>query len=632
MTTELRHTGVDVVGDMPWGTHFCAFYDTKADLLETLVPYCRAGLQSDEFCLWVVAAPLTVDDAREALARAVPDFDRYVTDASIEIVAAHDWYLHEGKFDLARVIRGWHEKLARASARGYAGVRVTGDTAWLEKNDWTDFVEYEESINVAIANQRMAVLCTYPIGACGADEILDVVRTHQFAVTKRRGSWEVIETAGYKQAKAEIKRLNEALEQRVVERTSQLTTVNSQLTEEALERQRAEEALRRSEAYLADAQRLTHTGSWAFNIAAREMHHSSKEHSRLYGFDPERGLPSFEAFQQRVHPEDQQRVIESLERARRSGTDLEVFFRVVRPDGTTRHIRAVGHPVRNATGDVDEYLGISMDVTEQRRAERERETLRQLQADLAHVTRVTTMGELTASLAHEIKQPITAAVADAHACLRWLAREQPDLSEARESASRLIKDATRASDIINRIRLLFRTGTPEWQPLDVNEVVQEMMGLLRSEASRYSIAIHSELAADLPTIMADRVQLQQVLMNLMLNGIEAMKDMGTVGRLTIRSQLGDDRQIVISVGDTGVGLPPDKVEQVFHAFFTTKPQGTGMGLSISRSIIESHGGRLWASTNAGRGRGATFQFTLPVDVAPHDAARMPLAFFDEALR
>jgi PAS domain S-box-containing protein len=630
MTTELRHTGVDVVGDMPWGTHFCAFYDTKADLLETLVPYCRAGLQSGEFCLWVVAPPLTEEDARRALERAVPDFDRYLADASIEIVAAHDWYLHEGKFDLVRVIRGWQEKLARASARGYVGVRVTGDTAWLEKNDWTDFVEYEESINASIANQRMAVLCTYPLGACGADEILDVVRTHQFAVTKRRGSWEVIETAGYKQAKAEIKRLNEDLEQRVVERTSQLTGVNSQLTEEVVERQRAEEALRRSEAYLADAQRLTHTGSWAFNIATRKMLHSSKEHSRLYGFDPDRGLPSFEAFQQRVHPDDQQQVMEGLERANRAGTDVELYFSVVRPDGTTRRMRTVGHPVRNASGDVGEYLGISMDVTEQWRAEREREALRQAQADLAHVTRVTTMGELTASLAHEIKQPITAAVADAHACLRWLAREQPDLAEARESALRLIKDATRASDIINRIRLLFRTGAPERQLLDVNEVIQEMIGLLRSEASRYSIAIHSELAAGLPWIMADRVQLQQVLMNLMLNGIEAMKDMGTVGRLTIKSQRGDDRQLVISVRDTGIGLPPDQVEEVFHAFFTTKPQGTGMGLPISRSIIESHGGHLWASSTAGRG--ATFQFTLPVDVAAHEAARMPVAFFDEALR
>ena len=196
----------------------------------------------------------------------VPDLDRYLADQSIEIVAARDWYLQDGTFDLNRVISGWNEKLARASARGYAGVRVTGDTAWLEKKDWKDFCEYEESLNQAVANQRLAVLCTYPLAACGAAEILDVVRTHQFAVTKRRGSWDVIETAGHKQAKAEIKRLNEELEQRVLERTSQLTAVNRELTKEVLQRQRAEEALLRSEAYLAEAQRVSHTGSFGWSV------------------------------------------------------------------------------------------------------------------------------------------------------------------------------------------------------------------------------------------------------------------------------------------------------------------------------------------------------------------------------
>src|SRR6202049_3992249 len=300
MTTEMRKTGVDVVGDMPWGTHFCLFYETKADLLETTVSYCKAGLESHEFCLWVVAEPLAVEDARRALQRAVSDFDRYFAEHSIEIVAARDWYLQDGTFDLNRVIGGWNEKLARASARGYAGVRVTGDTAWLEKRDCKDFCEYEDSLNQAVANQRLAVLCTYPLAGCGAAEILDVVRTHQFAVPKQRGTWDVIKTAGHKQAKAEIKRLNEELEQRVRERTSQLTAVNEELTREILERQRAEEALRRTEAYLADAQRLTHTGSWASNIDTQELLHSSEEHTRLYGFDPNQRLPSLEEFQQRV--------------------------------------------------------------------------------------------------------------------------------------------------------------------------------------------------------------------------------------------------------------------------------------------------------------------------------------------
>ncbi len=193
MTTEMRKTGIDVVGDMPWGAHFCLFYETQSDLLETLVSYCKAGLQSQEFCLWVVAEPLTEEDARRALKRAIPDIDQYVADQSIEIVPAREWYLQDGTFDLKRVVSGWNEKLARASDKGYAGVRVTGDTAWLEKKHWKDFCEYEDSLNQAVANQRLSVLCTYPLAKCGAAEILDVVRTHQFAVTKRRGDWDVID-------------------------------------------------------------------------------------------------------------------------------------------------------------------------------------------------------------------------------------------------------------------------------------------------------------------------------------------------------------------------------------------------------------------------------------------------------
>src|SRR6202162_6055620 len=200
ITAEMRKTGIDVVGDMPWGTHFCLFYETTTDLLETTVSYCKAGLENQEFCLWVVAEPLAVEEATRALEQVVPDLDRYLSGHSIEIVAARDWYFPDGRFDLNRVIDGWNQKLAHASARGYAGVRVTGDTAWLEKKDWKDFCEYEESLNQAVANQRLAILCTYPLALCGAGEILDVVRTHQFAVTRRRGGWGIMETAGHKQA------------------------------------------------------------------------------------------------------------------------------------------------------------------------------------------------------------------------------------------------------------------------------------------------------------------------------------------------------------------------------------------------------------------------------------------------
>ena len=292
-----------------------------------------------------------------------------------------------------------------------------------------------------------------------------------------------------------------------------------------------------------------------------------------------------------------------------SGKTLGSFAMYYREPGSPS--AAESHALEMAT----HLAGIAI---ERKLAREERERLRQAQADLAHMNRVTTMGELTASLAHEIKQPITAAGTDARTCLRWLMREVPDVSEAREAASRLVTDVTRAAEIISRISLLFKKGALQEELVDINELIREMIVLLRSEASRYSISIRGELANDLPKMKADRVRLQQVLMNLMLNGIEAMKDMGTGGELTIKSQQDDNRQLLISVRDTGVGLAPEQAEQIFRAFFTTKPQGTGMGLPISRSIVESHGGRLWATSNSGPG--ATFQFTLHGEVTTHKAA------------
>jgi C4-dicarboxylate-specific signal transduction histidine kinase len=256
-----------------------------------------------------------------------------------------------------------------------------------------------------------------------------------------------------------------------------------------------------------------------------------------------------------------------------------------------------------------------MDVTERRQAERERERLHQALADLAHINRVTMMGELTASLAHEVNQPIAAAVTDANTCIRWLTRDHPDLEEAREAASRTVKDATRAGEIINRIRLVFKKGTSQWEPVDVNETIREMVMLLSNEAARYSVSIRTELAEELPQVMGDRVQLQQVMMNLMINAIDAMKEVDAVRTLSIKSQRAEDEQLVVSVSDTGVGLPVLEVGQIFDPFFTTKLDGTGMGLRISRSIIESHGGRLWADSPSPRG--ASFYFTLPSRIGVH---------------
>jgi PAS domain S-box-containing protein len=524
------------------------------------------------------------------------------------------------------------------------------------------------------------------------------------------------------------------------------------------ERKWAEEALRRSESYLAEAQRFTHTGSWAWRVAGRDALHLSEEWYRIYGFDPEEGMPAWEERLHRVHPEDRAKWQGAIDRAIGAKSDYEVEFRILLPGGTVKYIHTVGHPVLNAYGDLMGFVGSATDITERKRADEEREgllareqaalaesvaaqqrflnlvnsvegivweadvpsfqflfiskqaervlgypverwlseptfwkdhvhpedrewalqfcqnataekrdyqfeyrmiaadgrvvwlrdlvtvvmegdrvtrvrglmvdltnrkqaeeALRQAQSDLAHVNRVTTMGELTASLAHEVKQPIAAAVTNANTSLRWLAANPPNLEEARAAATRIVKDGKRAGEIISRIRLLFKKGTPERELVDINEVIREMIVLLRNEAMRYSISVRTEPEADLPRVVGDRVQLQQVLMNLMINGIDALKDVDGTRELIIKSQRAENGQVLVSVSDTGAGLPPQQADQIFDAFFTTKQHGTGMGLRISRSIVESHGGRLWAADNSPRG--ASFYLTLPAKVDTHENAR-----------
>jgi PAS domain S-box-containing protein len=374
------------------------------------------------------------------------------------------------------------------------------------------------------------------------------------------------------------------------------------------ERHRAEDGLRRSEATLHEAQRISHTGSWRHDLVSGAVT-ISEEGSRIWGINPDEDSSVTEQFFGRVHPEDAPLVAQAYEMARLTKTDLLSDFRIVLPDGTVKHIHSVGHPILNQAGNIAEFVGAALDVTERKRAE---EALRQAQADLAYVSRVTTMGELTASLAHEVRQPIAAAVMNANSCVRWLAHAQPDITEARAAAMRIVEDGRRATDIIGRIRLLFTKGAPERESVDVNDLIREMIVLLRSEATRYDIVVRTALAVDLPPVMGDRVQLQQVLMNLIMNSIDAMREVERTRELTITSQRGENEQLLVSVTDTGVGLPPQPADQIFKAFFTTKEHGIGMGLSISRSIVESHGGRLWAADHAPRG--ASLYLTLPTRV------------------
>jgi PAS domain S-box-containing protein len=312
-----------------------------------------------------------------------------------------------------------------------------------------------------------------------------------------------------------------------------------------------------------------------------------------------------------IHPNDFSIVIPSFTRSLETGEPINLEHRVRRADEAYNWLLSSGRPVRDAEGRIERWYVLTTDIEDRKRAE---EALRKAQGDLERINRVTTMGELTATLAHEISQPDSGVITNADVCLRYLGRDKPDLGEVRTAVTRILRDAQRAAETIKKIRIQFKKGSENREVIDVNEINRETVALLRDEAMRHNIS-RTGMAADLPQIIGDRVQLQQVAMNLIVKGIEAMKDVDGIREMVILSQRAENEQILVSVTDTGIGFPPQLAEQIFDPFFTTKPHGTGMGLRISRSIVESHGGRLWAVSSPGRG--ATFQLNLPVAMSSH---------------
>jgi PAS domain S-box-containing protein len=371
------------------------------------------------------------------------------------------------------------------------------------------------------------------------------------------------------------------------------------------DRKQTENALRQSEAYLAQAQRLSHTGTFGWRVTTGENTWST-ETFRIFGYD-EVPFATVDMVLARTHPEDRAAVQKAIDRASIDQKDYDHAYRLMMPDRSVKYIRAVARATRDASGGI-EFVGAVTDVTATKRAE---EKLHKAQAELAHVTRVTTLGEMTASIAHEVNQPLAAVIANAEACLRWLDRETPDLAAARRSAEWVINDGIRASEVVRRVRALANKADMEKLPLDLNDVVREVIALVQRELSSHGIALRTELAPAPPVILGDRVQLQQVIINLVMNGIEAMYPVTDRPReLVIRSRQDETQHALVSVTDRGSGISAEHANRLFNAFFTTKSSGLGMGLSICRSIVEAHGGRLSASGN--KGPGATFQFVLPL--------------------
>jgi PAS domain S-box-containing protein len=376
------------------------------------------------------------------------------------------------------------------------------------------------------------------------------------------------------------------------------------------ERKRVEEALRRGEAWLAQAQRLSHTGTWVLDGTTRRFLYWSDESYRIWGFDPLQGLPTRDDMWGRIHPDDQERLWKEVQEALREQRDFFEEFRILLPDGTVRYLEANTHHEFSPLGELLEVICTNVDVTERKRAQDEHERLRQLEADLAHLNRVSTMGELAASLFHEILHPIATARNNARAGMRFLEMNPPNLDEAREALACVVRDADRAKDIIGRMRDHIKKAPPRRDCFGFNEAVSEVIAMVGSAIARSGISVSTCLMDGPAPVQGDRVQLQQVLVNLILNAAEAMSSVEDGTReLSIRTEQSQTGGILVAVHDSGPGVDPVNFERVFEPFYTTKTSGIGMGLSICQAIIHDHGGRL--SMRANEPRGAVFQFTLP---------------------
>jgi PAS domain S-box-containing protein len=582
--------------------HFCSIYESPQEHYAVAIPFIRIGLDRGEKCIYI-ADDGTVGDVRQAMQSEGIDVDRAIASKALVLATKEQAYLEHGSFHPDWMFTFWKEATQLAMSEGFSALRATGETEWVLRGGrgLERWMEYESKLTHTLSESNCSALCQYNRRLFPPELILDVIRTHPMVVygsTVCRNLYYVPpdEFLGTNQTAREVERLLTNIRER--------ERVEDALREQLTERRRAEEEQRRSEAYLAEGQRISHTGSWGWNVATGELFWS-KEHFRIFGYDPETVKPSYRMFLVRVHPKDRPFVEQTVDRAVRDRSDLEMDYRIVLTDGSLKHVHTVGHPTVNDSGDLVEFVGTVMDVTERRQGE---EALRKAQVELAHVTRVTTLGAMTASIAHEVNQPLGAVVNNASACLRWLAAT--NLEEARQSAELIVADGHRASEIINRIRALAKKAPPQKDWLNINETILEVIALARSEIQKNRVSLQTQLSSDLSLILGDRIQLQQVILNLLINAIEAMSGGGANPReLLVGSGKDESRGVWVAVRDSGPALDPESLSHIFTAFYTTKPQGMGMGLAISRSIIEAHGGRLWATANDDRG--ATFQFTLP---------------------
>ncbi len=554
MEDRLRDTGIDVIGPAPWGTHFCQFYETQQDLIDTLVPYLRAGLRNNEFCMWVTSQPLAAQEAAEALRRAVPGFDRYLANGQIEILPHSEWYLKDGSFDSKRVLRGWLRKLEWATSHGFDGLRLSGNTFWLEKSDWRSFTDYEAEINNVIGHYRMLAACTYCLEKCTAAEVMDVIANHQFALAKRDGRWEIIESAEHKRL-AEALAVSEATLRGFFDASSLFMSVVKltcdDISFELPNKKMAE----------------------FFGLSTAEMAGRSIR---------ELGLS-----------EDVIRFwIERLRSCWQTGEHTSLEY-VLQHRGTETWLDCSLSPIDAGVAGQPRFSFVAVEVTERKLAERARE-------------------EYLSLISHDLRQPLTSIIGAA----QWL-QQRPSLAEsAREAAmaSRIVVSARRMNAMIQNLveSARFEAGTVELQkePVDLASVTLDVTGRVGSRDDQARLRV--EVPEPVPPVLASPEQMERVLVNLISNALKYSPDEQPVV-VRIGQAAG---KATVSVIDRGIGIAAEDIPYLFQRYFRARAGGTreglGLGLYIARLIVEAHGGMIWVESEPGKG--STFSFSLPLAV------------------
>jgi len=558
MAEVIRKSGVAAIADVTWGTHLCQFYKTKEDLIDVLVPYFKAGLENNEFCMWVTSEPLGVEDAKRALKRVIRNLDDYIKKGQIEIFDYGEWYTKSGKFDGDETVQGWVEKEKLALEKGFEGLRLTGNTFWLETKHWEDFTAYEAKIDNVIGNCRMMAVCTYSLDKCGASEITDVVSNHAFVLVKKQDKWQVIgNTSRLKAEERALKYFN----------GNPKPVAIIELAE----------------------------GRYT-DVNASFVHFTGYSREDVIGHKS----TDFHWMQS-----DTRAMLQEIVRDNRGVYDVEIEFRT-----KSGEMRSALFAADTITIGDQLYLLCSMnDITEHKRAEDEKGELEQ-KAQLA--SRLASIGEMASGIAHEINNPLTGVIGYAQLLSK---KELPE--DIREGLGIINDGAQRVAGIIKRLLTFARQYKLERTLVNINNIIETTLNLRSYQLKTNNIEVTTRLAPDLPTTIADAGQLQQVLLNLIVNAETEMKSAHGKGKLTITTEKSDN-SIKIYFKDDGPGIKPEIADRMFDPFFTTREvgQGTGLGLSLCYGIVAEHKGKIYAESQPGKG--ATFVIELPIvtEVAP----------------